>query len=377
MEMISNLGDIAGTLAKGVAYANEHSELAPEVVDALASQRLFDMSTPRRFGGLQLDVLTQCRVISELAKSCGSAAWVVMIVNGCNSYGWRFPEEAQEEVFGQGPTRCAQVIAASASFTEHDDGYLLNGRWGFASGILHDDWVMLGNRDRIAIVPVDSIEIDRTWDMVGMRGSGSHTVVATNVFVPAYRTAPLSVIMGMDQCDDTTVPSYARYAPLPSSAATVASVLVGLAERACEIVAERSLTRAQLMGPHKVQSDSEAFRARLGECMVNIASARLLLETVAAATDEAAETATLLSPTTITNLAANVSRVARITTSTMDELMHLSGASAFANSNPLTQIWRDLNTGARHAALNPFTNEEAVGAAAVNAESVAPSRVQK
>lgn len=374
--LVGRVEEIADVLTAGTGYAVRESRLAPEVVDALEKAELFSMLTPARYGGLGVDVQTATQVIRAVARYCGSAAWVVMIVNGSNSYVGRFEERAQQETFGaKSSARFAQVLSPAATLEPIDGGYLLTGRWGFASGILHDDWAMLGNAERLVIVPAADVEIEMTWDTIGMRGSGSHTIVTDKLFVPHHMTAPFNTVMGTEQCSDPEAPIYARYAPFPASAVLVGSVLIGLGEAACQAVAKGSINRWVMMSRHPSQSDSETFRAALGECVLKVESARLLVAETARAVDQAAENAELLDPARLGSLAANIAQAARAITGAMDTLMYLGGASSFSNSSRLGQIWRDVNTGARHGAINPYLNFEAAGGALVDADPKAPSRI--
>jgi alkylation response protein AidB-like acyl-CoA dehydrogenase len=373
--LVERVDRIGAVLAGGTAFATAESRLAPEVVGALAEAELFSMLTPARFGGLGVDVETASAAIAEVARHCGSAAWVVMIVNGSNSYVARFGEQAQQATFGADPgARFAQVLSPAATMEPVSGGYLLTGRWGFASGVLHDDWAMLGNAERLAIVPVSDVGIERTWDTIGMRGSGSHTIVVDRLFVPEHMTAAFGTVMGNEQCGDPEAPVHTRYAPFPASAVLVGSVLVGLGQAACDVVAEQSATRRVVMSPHPTQAQSETFRAVLGECGLRIESARLLVAATARAVDAAAEAGVRPADEELARLAGNVAQAARMVTTAMDDLMYLGGASAFASSSRLGQIWRDVSVGARHGVLNPFVNYEAIGRAWVDGETEATVR---
>lgn len=373
--LIDRVAAIADVIASGTAHATANSELAPEVVEALADAELFSMLTPARFGGLGVDVRTASRVISAVARHCGSAAWVVMIVNGSNAYVGRFGEQAQKATFGADPgARFAQVLSPGATLEAVDGGFEVTGRWGFASGVLHDHWAMIGNAETMAIVPVSDVTIERTWDTIGMRGSGSHTIVADHLFVPESMTAPFATVMGNEQCTDSSAPVHVRYAPLPASAVLVGSVLVGLGEAACAAVAAQAQTKYVVMSKHATQVESETFRHALGEARLKIESARLHVQETARVVDEAAEAALLPAPAEMSRLAANIAHAARNVTTAMDDLMYLGGASSFGNASRLGQIWRDVNTGARHGVLNPFVNYEAAGSGLVDEDAALLSR---
>src|SRR5947208_11302252 len=85
-----------------------------------------------------------------------------------------------------------------------DGGYRIQGRWNFASGIDHADWlycpciVTEGDRPqlteagtprvRAAWLRSDQATIKDTWSVLGMRGTGSQDFVVDNVVVPAGHT---------------------------------------------------------------------------------------------------------------------------------------------------------------------------------------------
>ena len=96
-------------------------------------------------------------MIEELAYIDTSTAWAAMIGAGCNGLagGW-LPEAGARRIFGpaatgraadraagraaaagdRGPARAARHRAPAAG------GYLVHGRWGFSSGIVHADWLI-------------------------------------------------------------------------------------------------------------------------------------------------------------------------------------------------------------------------------------------
>lgn len=371
-ELVRRVHAIGPVIAAGVGHANTERELAPEVVAALAEAELFSMTTPVRYGGLGAGAQMMSNVIQTVAQYDGSAAWVVMITNGGNLYTSRFPTLAQDDVFGANPgARVASVTSMDCTFTPTDGGIVLSGRFPFSSGIVHDDWAILGNAERQALVPKERYRIEKTWDTVGMRGTGSHTTVVEDVFVPDHRVIEFTRLMGYGACTDPEVPAELRLAPLEGSALIIASVVVGLGRAMCSLLTDLAGRRLIPMSPYTKAADSQVNRAKLGEGMMRMESARLHLAEAARVLDAAAASAEMPPDDVLFRLRANIAHAVRIVTSALDDLMYMGGASGFANASPLQQVWRDANAGARHAVTNAFVNYEWLGAAAVDPEVVA------
>lgn len=368
-KLLARVADIADVIAGGTPYANEHRHLAPEVVDALADAELFSMFTSARFGGLGADAQTISAVLQAVARSCGSAAWVTMITNGGNFYATRFPDVALSDVYTDNPgARLAAVTSMDCTFEPTDGGYIVTGRWPYSSGITHDHWAVLGNATLQGIISCNDMTIEETWDTVGMRGTGSHTAVLDHVFVPEHRVLPMAQIMGYGMCTDPDAPAELRLAPLETSLLILASVVVGLGQRACEIIAQGAPKRFVIMSPYQNAAESPVYRAVLGECLMRVETARLHLAESARVLDDAAIRGEMPSDHVLIRTRANICHAVRSVTTALDDIMYLGGAGAFASSSPLQQVWRDANTGARHGVLNAFVNYEWLGSVAVNPE---------
>ena len=108
------------------------------------------------------------------------------------------------------------VIVAGAfnptgSIAAVDGGYRVTGRWSFASGCEHADW-LFGNcvegivdgmpRLRVAVFAPDQVVIEDTWNVSGLSGTGSHHFHVDGVVVPAERTfVPLADEPCLDEPD--------------------------------------------------------------------------------------------------------------------------------------------------------------------------------
>jgi alkylation response protein AidB-like acyl-CoA dehydrogenase len=200
--VLDRAGQLHQLLDQCGAGHDRDGRLAPEVVDALHEHGMFGLWVPTELGGRELDPVTSLQVIADLAYADPSTAWVVMA--GClatGAAGAYLADSAVATLFG-GPRM--PVIAGQGTRPGHaapvDGGYLLTGSWSFGSGLLHADHVhTLGavegtGENRIFIVPVEKAELHGgSWDVLGLRGTGSIDYTIDGVFVPREYTYPNTI----------------------------------------------------------------------------------------------------------------------------------------------------------------------------------------
>jgi 3-hydroxy-9,10-secoandrosta-1,3,5(10)-triene-9,17-dione monooxygenase len=188
-------------LLKARAFAADKARRVPEEsIRELIDARLFQVLVPRRFGGFELGFTTVVEIGLELARGCGSTAWLYCLL--CNHH-WilaQYPLEAQEEVYG-GNTHAffpQTVSGKGGSAKPVDGGFLISGQWSFATGVDFSEWVS-GTasldkdnphplEDRLNfIVRKSEVELIDTWFTSGMRATCSRDFVLKDVFVPSRR----------------------------------------------------------------------------------------------------------------------------------------------------------------------------------------------
>jgi indole-3-acetate monooxygenase len=178
--------------------------IPPQLAHAMKDAGVFGMVLPRSWGAPELDPLTQIRVIEALAIAEGSAGWCAMI--GCDSgYVTAFLDEAvAHEMYPDISVATAATVTVTGQATPVPGGYRVNGRFPFASGCQHCEWVWVGcsvvqngtphvnaagiPETRTCFVRLSECEILDTWYTTGLRGTGSHDLAVRDVFVPAERT---------------------------------------------------------------------------------------------------------------------------------------------------------------------------------------------
>ena len=163
------------------------------VLAALVDTNMFRVSAPRLAGGDEVDLVTYAKVLETVGRADLSAGWCIVQANASSrSFGSRLePDAAQRLLAGPDTAIAAGFPMGAARADKVEGGYVVNGRWGFASGCLHCNWfdaraTVHVDGEPVAtetgfsllashVVPVDEVLIEETWDVAGLRGTGSHT----------------------------------------------------------------------------------------------------------------------------------------------------------------------------------------------------------
>ncbi|HEY1932058.1 MAG TPA: acyl-CoA dehydrogenase family protein [Acetobacteraceae bacterium] len=182
--------------------------LPPPLVEQMHAAGFYRMVIPRSLGGLQVDPLTYTRVVELLAEGCGSVGW--NLAN--NSIGQLvtlgLPDEGVQEVHGQGTpsVMAGTAVQGGGTAVEVPGGYRVTGHWTFGSGCRESSW-MLGSFAVLdddgeprrgsdgktlfwrGVFPKSEAEIvPDSWDVAGLRGTGSFDWTVKDVFLPERRS---------------------------------------------------------------------------------------------------------------------------------------------------------------------------------------------
>ena len=172
-----------------------------ETVADMQALGLFKILQPRRYGGYEMHPNVFFEVQKLIAQGCMSTGWMYGVV-GCHPYELAlFDDRAQAEVWADdASTLVSSTYQPVGKVTHVEGGFRLSGRWGFSTGSVHSDWVLLGavcppKADgegpdmRTFLLPRSDYRIDEdSWHVFGLQGTGSHDIIVDDVYVPDYRT---------------------------------------------------------------------------------------------------------------------------------------------------------------------------------------------
>jgi 3-hydroxy-9,10-secoandrosta-1,3,5(10)-triene-9,17-dione monooxygenase len=373
-ELIANAAAIKSILASNAAEAEVQRRLPPASLAALVDAGMFKLTVPRRFGGHEVPFATLHEATATVAGGCGSSGWVVSLINICNWLASLYCDQAQQEVFGADPdARVCGVLAPTAQTRRAEGGLVVSGTWPYASGCLHSTWAVLGVPvvddagemidQGLALVPLKSLEMRDTWFVAGMRGTGSNTLVAEEVFVPDHMIMSVPAAVQNVYPTEHKNETLYRSSFVPSLAVILAFPQVGLAREAIDVVIEKAPRRQIAYTVFQTQRESTAFQLQISDADMLADTARLHTARAVSVVDDAAARGTALDYLTRARVRADIGWAIRKARESIDLTISANGASSFAEASPLQRIWRDSSTAGRHAVALPAVNQELYGKA--------------
>jgi indole-3-acetate monooxygenase len=349
--------ELAPTIAARADEIEAARRLPPDLVTDLTAAGCFGMLRPRSHGGAGVDLVTSLRVYEDLSRADASVGWTVAIGAGCWLDLVGLPRPTFEAVFADDPdVKVGGAIRPAGVAAPADGGYRVTGRWGFVSGCQHCDWIYgncieegsTGNGDvpplRVALFRADEIEIEDTWSVSGLCGTGSHDVVANDVFVPTDRTFAL---LSAEPClADPLVRM-----PLPSPyALQMASGALGIAQGALDDILALASDKVPLFAGASLATNP-LFQNQLGQADAGLRAARSLVYGEAA---EAWATALAGDPFT-TEQRARIRGSATWACDTAAAVVGMAyragGGSSLYRSSPLQRRFRDIHALTQHFLL--------------------------
>jgi len=356
-------------LAETAAATEEAKRVLPQQFDALAEAGVFRMTAPRKYGGDEVDFQTQCDVLAHVARGCPSSSWVATIFSAMSWLAGTFPDDAQEEIFGSRDPRISGVFSPTGAATPVDGGYRVSGRWGFNTGGQGSNWTIVnallgsGKEAMPQCVIVKASELSRLddWYASGMAGTGSHTVVAQDVFVPARRVQPLPAMIEANYTSNRHNASN-PYFNLPLAAVLTVNgggTPVGIARGAFDAFFARLPGRPITYTTYTNQAEAAITHLQAGEAALLLDSADSHVRRAAAILDQPPQRP--LSMRTRVKARAHVAYATGLARQAVDLLFHGSGASAIQSHVPIQRFQRDMQALANHAVMHAPTGIELYG----------------
>jgi indole-3-acetate monooxygenase len=373
--IIDSVRSMAPTIRKNADSAEQERCLPKPVVRDLVDAGVFRMLVPRSLGGDEIELMTACRVVEEVAIQDGAVGWCAMI-GACNGhFGGLMPTVGAREVYADRDVVLAGTFRPTGVAVAVDGGYRLTGRWPFASGIMHSHWLMGGCRildgdrprvtstgtpvTKLLFLPRAEANVLDTWYTGGLRGTGSHDFEVKDIFVPSSRAlwfADPPVEPG---------PLY-RFPAIALFATLVASVSLGIARHAIE--AFKALAGVKTpTGSQELLRASPVAQSHLGQAEGLLRAGRaFLFESLA----DAWEVVNRGKPLTWMQrglLWLSATQAATQAVQAVDIVYRAGGASSVYASTHLERCLRDIRAASQHLTVMP-TNYEVAGQLFLGAE---------
>lgn len=367
--------DIRATTRKLVPLVRDASSeierdrsLPPWLVETFRERGLFHLLVPSAFDGLECDPVVASEVVEELAVVDASAAWCVMLAAQAAAFAGFLATEHARTVWGDGGivAGTARPIGRAEQVLVPERGYVVSGRWPFASGSRHADWFAAecvvydegeplrddnGNDvTRLLMVPADEVTIHDTWNTTGLRGTASNDFSVNQAFVPHGR--------GFQVMVDEPIHPWLLYRALPLVFINHGAHALGIARGALQAVAAIAATKPA-WGNQNVLREEQRVQLQYAEALALVESARCFFyDTARDYWQQCLEG----------NVEDNLQRAkVRLATSNavtssvraVDILHRSMGTSGIFSASPLERQFRDIHTAGAHVMVSPLSFEAA------------------
>ncbi|ORB53243.1 acyl-CoA dehydrogenase family protein [Mycolicibacterium rhodesiae] len=361
--------ELADQLREQAVEAEKIGKLTDQTVKAMKEAGHIRLLQPAKYGGLEVHPREFAETVMAIAALDPAAGWINGVV-GVHPYQLAYadPRVAEEIWADDVDTWVASPYAPQGIARPVDGGYIFNGRWQFSSGTDHCDWIFLGAIKSDAdgkvqmppqmlhmILPRKDYEIvEDSWDVVGLRGTGSKDVIVKDAFVPEYRTMDAFKVMdGTAQreagmTDTLYLMPWSTMFPLGISSATI-----GICEGA--LAAHLDYQRERVSAAGTAIKDDPYVMYAIGEAAADINAAR---QEILANVDRIYDMVDSGKEVSFEDRAAGRRTQVRAVwraVSAVDEIFARSGGNAMRMDKPLQRYWRDAHTGMAHAIHVPGT----------------------
>ncbi len=379
---------MADQLREQGARAEELGRLTDDTVTTMKAAGNIRLLQPKSHGGLEVHPREFAETVMATAALDPAAGWINGVV-GVHPYQLAYadPKVADEVWADDVDTWMASPYAPQGVAKPVDGGYLFNGRWQFSSGTDHCDWIILGAmiggpdgkplmppRMLHMILPRPDYEIvEDSWNVVGLRGTGSKDIIVRDAFVPTYRTMDAMKVMdGTAQreagmTETLYLMPWSTMFPLGISAATI-----GIAEGA--LAAHLDYQRERVNSSGVAIKDDPYVMYAIGEAAADINAAR---QELLANADRIYDIVDAGREVSFADRAAGRRTQVRAVwraVSAVDEIFARSGGNAARMDKPLQRYWRDVHVGQAHAIHVPGTVYHASALSSLGVEPQGPLR---
>jgi len=355
-----------GAIARERAVETEKARrVSADLVDMMREAELFRIMQPRAYGGFAYGYDVFVEAVAAIASGDGSTGWVYSLGAVHQWLIACYPAEAQHEVWSENRDAIAAVSYAPTGKTVKEaGGYRLSGRWSFASGCDNAQWGILGGviplpdapRPGFFLVPRAQFEIDDDWNPMGLAGTGSKTIVVTDVLIPEYRAVTFADLLtgnGPGTAVNTN-PLY-RQPMLAVVPNCLTSPALGMARGALQAFIEQvsgRTTRGAVAGGNNRMAEFATVQMRVAEATASIDAAELMIhrdlrETSALVQRKAAVGVDVRMRNRLTH-----SFSTRLLVQAVDAVFLAAGGSALGLQHPVQRFWRDIHAASSHISLN-------------------------
>jgi 3-hydroxy-9,10-secoandrosta-1,3,5(10)-triene-9,17-dione monooxygenase len=367
-QLLDKAHSIGEDAAAQANEAEKNRKLSDQIVADINSAQLIQVLQPKRFGGLEMGFPEMVRISQALAQHDMAVSWIYSLFAIHHWWGSLTKPAMQDELWKENPhTLFADAFAPAGKATAVEDGFVLNGRWNFASGILWADYVALGSlveRDDgtaadyyMMFLPKGDFEIIDDWDTLGMRASASCSVKVDNSFIPEHRTVLMAPVINEGIAPGHVYNEGSLYKmPFgPGLSISLAGCHIGAAQAMLKMFKGRMKERVPLFTNER-QDAMVPSQMILSESSVQLDACEQLMFRYADELMEVGEAIAIGEEVDTmefrTRTFAWRSYIGRESRAVAEDLFQNTGAFAIYAGTPIQRFWRDLHAIAQHVVFN-------------------------
>lgn len=377
LKLVSAADALVPTLAERAEEVDRDGHVSAEVFQKLVDAGFMRIFIPKRLGGFGQGLQAILAVSAALGRGCGSTSWVTLIVAGSNMMVNMFCERAQLDAWENNIDVGACTAQGKEVVVERvDGGYRVSGEWPYLSGVEHATWALVQMLDTsidppnllFGLVPVADGTIKQTWNVAGMRGTASDTLVLKDYFIPGYRTCSFFEALEGNPASELREEPITRIPLGPAIELGLLGAPIGVVQGALEHVLKLAPSRKITLTTYPSQSVSIMFQVQVAEAAAKLEAARALTVLMAKEIDSAAFENKKLEYVDHARIRATIGYAGAMLREAMQILTQAHGTSTFAQANPLQRMWRDVNVATSHSMVTEGLGYEVYGKALVGSD---------
>jgi indole-3-acetate monooxygenase len=357
---------LLATIAARATDTESQRRLPADLAGELAQAGMFRMLVPRALGGAEVDVATLFAALEQLGRADAATGWCVMIGGTTALISAWLPEEHAREIWTDANVITGGVFAPMGRAVVDGDDHVVSGRWAWASGSANCAWLLGGAvimdgdemrrlpsgapDHRMMVMPRRDVELIDTWDALGMRGTGSGDMAASNVRVPQGRS--VSFITDTPRHDG---PLY-RFAPFGLLALGISAVASGNALGALDDLKALAVAKKG-QGSSRSLAERGVVQADFAAAQADLDAARALVQAEIAGAWDRVVAGDALDLSARARLRLAATRLTQVSARVAAKMHELAGGTSVYASHPLNRRFRDAHVATQHVMVAPPTLE--------------------
>lgn len=336
---------------------DDQAYVSLDIIDKLKKIGVYRALVPARFGGDECSPREFCELIEKLSMADGSVGWVASF-GMSPAYLASLPEATLQQIYKDN----ADVVFAGGIFPPQpaevtEDGMIVNGRWKFSSGCMGAEIIGVGisprkgneahGLPRMAVIPADQVQIDMTWDTVGLKGTGSHDLLVKDVLVKEDWT----FVRG----EPSKLPEpFFQYPSLSFATQVLTVVGIGVAAAALEEFRKLAPGKASITGGSEI-ANRPVTQYEFAQAEAEFLAAKnWFYQTMDAVWDEVIKGQ---KPTAeqISHMRLSCTHAARVSARVARKMQMLAGMTAIYTNNVFSRFVNDTNVVTQHAFMGDAT----------------------